>query len=194
MNKPQSITTKVGDKGTTVLLSGEVVDKDSPRTMAYGDLDELVSILGVARCHVKRADVSEEILFLQRNLFLAGAEMATTSEFVKMLRQRIEEPFLEEFEVRRDRWEHSIVMPKGFIIPGGSGSLAAAHLDHARAVSRRLERRAVRMARESLISNPAMMRWLNRLSDFLWLLARAEEGESLSLHQLRTKLDGQRNE
>ncbi len=194
MNKSRSITTKIGDMGTTVLLSGEVVEKDSPRTMAYGDLDELVSVLGVARCHVKRADVGDEILYLQRNLFIVGAELATSLEMVRLLKQRITKQFLRDFEVRRERWESSIAMPKGFIIPGGSGSLASAHLDHARAVARRLERRAVRMTRENLVANPPMMRWLNRLSDFLWLLARAEEGESLSLHQLRANLDGRTNE
>lgn len=185
----KSITTKVGDKGTTFLFSGQEVPKDSPRTMAYGDLDELVSVLGVARCHVLHDEIKSDILTIQRDLFVAGAELATAVDHVSLLKQRIGEAELRHFEARRDALESRIKMPDGFIIPGGSNSLGAAHLDHARAIARRLERRAVTLQRAKLIDNPNLLVWLNRLSDYLWLLARLEEGESLSLRELRRRKD-----
>lgn len=186
----RSITTRKGDRGTTFLLSGEEVPKDSPRTMAYGDLDELVSILGVARCHVKNEELRREILVLQRDLFNAGAELATSPEKVSHLKQRIGEAELARFDAQREKWEQRITMPDGFIIPGGVGCLSAAHLDHARTVSRRLERRVVGLVREKLVENPVLLRWLNRLSDYLWLIARVEEGDSLSLREVRKWKDG----
>lgn len=187
MSKPTSITTKVGDRGTTFLFSGEEVPKDSLRTMAYGDLDELVSVLGVARCHATRDDVREDILTLQRDLFSVGAELATALDHVGLLKQRIGPTELAAFEERRDTLERRVKMPDGFIIPGGSNSLGAAHLDHARTIARRLERRTVRLARTNVIDNPSLLVWLNRLSDYLWLLARHEEGESLSLRDVRRR-------
>ena len=72
------ITTKTGDKGTTRLFSGETVSKSSARLETYGDVDELVSLLGIARHHVREERLKEEILWLQRELFIVGAELATT--------------------------------------------------------------------------------------------------------------------
>lgn len=185
MSKPQSITTRVGDRGTTFLFSGEEVPKDSPRTEAYGDLDELVSVLGVARCACRHPLVLDHLLELQRELFTAGAELATAIDHVDSLKERIDTRRLKDFEARRDALEASIAMPDGFIIPGGSGSQAAAHIDHARTIARRLERKVVTLSRASLVANPSLLVWLNRLSDFLWLLARVEEGQSLTLKQAR---------
>lgn len=153
--------------------------------MAYGDLDELVSVLGVARCQAVRAEVRAEILVLQRDLFSIGAELATALDHVNLLKHRIGPAELAAFEARRAALEAQIEMPDGFIIPGGSGSLGAAHLDHARTIARRLERRTVTLARANLVDNPNLLVWLNRLSDYLWLLARREEGQSLSLNEVR---------
>jgi cob(I)alamin adenosyltransferase len=174
-----SITTKIGDRGTTRLFSGEEVAKDSPRTDAYGDLDEVVSILGVARCHVARADVREAILLLQRELFVIGAELATTPEHAEILSRRCDEAMLADFETRRDALETAIAMPGGFIVPGGT--TGAAHLDHARAVARRFERKVTGLVRAGLVRNPSLQIWVNRLSDYLWLLARREEGDATLL-------------
>lgn len=188
-----SITTRVGDKGTTFLFSGEEVFKDSPRTETYGEVDELVSVLGVARCQVVHDEVRDILLEVQRDLFTVGAELATSIDHVSMLKQRIDGDHLKMFEDRRDGLEARITMPDGFIIPGGSGSLGAAHLDHARTIARRLERKTVSLSRAGLISNPQLLVWLNRLSDFLWLLARFEEKQSLSLKEVRRmREDGQR--
>jgi cob(I)alamin adenosyltransferase len=170
-----SITTKVGDHGTTFLFSGEEVAKDCPRTEAYGDLDELVSVLGIARSLSASAELRDELMALQRELFVAGSELATSTEHVPLLKTRIDAARLAAFESKRDAWEARIEMPKGFVLPGGTP--AAGHLDLARAVARRLERKVVRLQREKLIDNPSLLVWINRVSDFLWLLARFEEGE-----------------
>lgn len=185
MTKSSSITTRVGDRGTTFLFSGEEVPKDSSRTEAYGDLDELVSVLGVARCHAANERVRDDLLAIQRDLFTAGAELATALDRVNLLKHRVDEALLREFEDRREALEARLTMPDGFIIPGGSGSLAAAHIDHARTIARRLERRAVGLSRAGLVANNNLLVWLNRLSDYLWLLARCEEGRSLSLKDAR---------
>lgn len=187
MTKPSSITTRVGDRGTTFLFSGEEVPKDSARTEACGDLDELVSALGVARCHALNERVQASLLDLQRDLFTAGAEMATSLDHVDLLKTRVDESHLRAFESQREQLEARIRMPDGFIIPGGSGSLAAAHLDHARTIARRVERRAVRLQRDGLLANPHLLVWLNRISDYLWLLARMEEGRSLTLKHVRRR-------
>lgn len=185
-----SITTRVGDKGTTFLFSGEEVFKDSPRTDTYGDVDELVSVLGVARCQVVHDEVREILLELQRDLFTVGAELATAIDHVGLLKHRIDQDHLNLFESRRDGLEARIAMPDGFIIPGGSGSVGAAHIDHARTIARRLERKTVSLSRAGLISNPQLLVWMNRLSDFLWLLARFEEKQSLSLKEVRRMREG----
>jgi cob(I)alamin adenosyltransferase len=172
-----SITTQVGDRGSTFLFSGERVSKDSPRTHAYGDLDELVSVLGLARSQAKRTKA--EILALQRLLFSAGSELATSVRRVSLLKSRIDAAALADFDNKREALEKSIRMPAGFIVPGTS--VAGAHLDHARTIARRLERRVVGLRRMKLVRNPHLMIWLNRLSDYLWLLARREEGRSTPL-------------
>lgn len=174
-----SITTRNGDDGTTRLFSGEIVSKDSPRTDAYGDVDELGSILGVARAHTTRPDCAAHILAVQRDLFVVCAELATTPEMISMLSDRVDEARLAALDVRREAIEAAVTMPKGFVVPGES--VVAAHLDHARTVARRCERKAVRLTRDGLIDNPTLVVWLNRLSDFLWLLARLEEGEAVRL-------------
>jgi len=172
----KSITTKVGDKGTTFLFSGEEVPKNSERTEAYGDLDELVSQLGVARANARRADVRERILELQRELFIAGAELATSSEHLQLLKQRVDRAMLDRMEKVRTEAEARVKMPEGFIIPGGT--VAAAHIDVARTVARRLERKISGLSRAGLVDNKDLTVWINRLSDYLWLLARLEEGSS----------------
>ena len=189
VSKP-SITTRVGDKGTTFLFSGEEVFKDSPRTDTYGDVDELVSVLGVARCHAAHPDVQVALLDVQRELFTVGAELATAIDHLEGLKQRIDEKALHAFEQRRIALESRIAMPDGFVIPGGSGSAGSAHIDHARTIARRLERKSVTLSRSGLITNHSLLIWLNRLSDYLWLLARLEEGESLSLKEARRKSAG----
>ena len=172
-----SITTKTGDKGYSRLFSGEKVLKNSPRLGAYGDIDELVSILSIARHHAKRNDSKDTILEIQRALFVVASELATTPDKLKRLPQRIDSARLEDLDRKREALERKVDIPRGFVIPGNT--LASAYIDHARTVARRCERRAVGLFNAGEITNDVLIVWLNRLSDFLYLLARYEEGKPL---------------
>jgi cob(I)alamin adenosyltransferase len=172
-----SITTRTGDKGSTSLFSGELVDKDSPRTSVYGDVDELNSVLGVARAASGQQDVRDAILEIQNSLFVAGAELATSNAGLSRLKSKIDGAMVKDLDDRCADLEGAIRMPGGFIIPGGT--LAGGHIDHARTIARRIERGVVRLFREGHIGNEHILVWINRLSDYLWLLARQEEGDSV---------------
>lgn len=171
-----SITTRNGDGGRTRLYSGEEVAKDAPEVEACGDLDELGSLLGVARLHVVLPETREVLLDLQRMLFIVAGEAATAHDHVDMLVVRVEEAMVEQLDQACADLEARIAMPRGFVIAGGNA--AGAHLDHARAVSRRCERRVIALSQERKMENPALLAWVNRLSDYLWLLARLEEGDA----------------
>ena len=176
MKKP-SITTKTGDKGQTSLFSGEKVSKHSPRLETYGDIDELVSLLSIARHHVQNQNIQNEILFIQRSLFIISSELATTADKLEKLPKRVDEAMLNALEKRRIALEEQVELPRGFVIPGNT--LASAYLDYGRAVSRRCERKVVALLEEKIMNNEIPLVWLNRLSDYLYLLARLEEGKSL---------------
>jgi cob(I)alamin adenosyltransferase len=180
MNKT-SITTRTGDLGTTRLYSGEEVTKDALRIEAVGTVDEVVSALGLARCFCVRPDVREAVLSLQRRMFVVGAELATLPARLRSLPERIDDDAAADFDRVCAGLKAQVTYPQGFILPGDAPG--AAHLDMARALSRRLERCAARMRREGELDNPALVRWLNRLSDYLWLLARREEGASRPLRE-----------
>jgi len=168
-----SITTRQGDTGQTCLFSGERVPKYADRIEAVGELDELVSALGVARCWCEREETRRTLLELQRELFIVGAELATTPDHLECLAQRVDETAVAALDARRDELERQVGAPRGFVIPGEARG--AALLDLARAIARRCERRADRLFAEGQIANPCVLVWLNRLSDYLWLLARSEE-------------------
>lgn len=175
MNVGESITTGNGDGGMTRLFSGEEVPKDCARTDAYGDCDEMCSVLGVARAESRNEEIRAAILDIQRRIFVLNAELATSVDAVERLRERVDEAMLEDLDRRRREWEERIEMPAGFVIPGGT--VAAGHLDHARTIARRCERKVTGLMRGGDVRNPLVLVWLNRLSDYLWLLARAEEGD-----------------
>lgn len=176
MQKTPSITTRIGDKGTTQLFSGETVSKNSPQTNAYGDLDELVSVMGIARSLAQRPETIDRLIVLQRQCFIVGAELATSVTYTDVLGHRVNADMLNELDRVREDLEAKIEMPKGFVLPGGTP--AAAHLDLARTIARRCERKTVGLVEEGLLNNPILVVWLNRLSDYLWLLARFEEGDA----------------
>ncbi len=180
-NLKHSIVTRTGDAGRTRLFSGEEVEKDHPRTCAYGDLDELVSLLGIASAEVRSDSVRAQLRALQRQLFTIGTELATSAAQQQRLAERISHPQVAELDRACAELEGRIDMPNGFILPGGTA--AAARIDHARTVARRLERRVVGLVREGEVCNDQLIIWLNRLSDLLWLLARDEEGELVLLKE-----------
>jgi cob(I)alamin adenosyltransferase len=171
------IYTKTGDDGTTGLLYGGRVPKDDPAAEAYGTTDEAVAALGAARAVADRAG-SEEILALQRELFVVGADLATNPEGRGRLQPGVSlvtAEMTERLERRIDELVEERPLPSAFVVPGASPASAA--LDLARSVVRRAERRVVSMERAGSEVNPELFRYLNRLSDLLFVLARHAAGE-----------------
>ena len=167
---------KRGDDGETSLLFGERVPKSDLRCEAYGTLDEAISSLGVARNHVKKGKTSQIILKVQKELFDINAELATKPEDYEKLVSRFK-PITEEMasglEAIIDEMEAGLEIPGEFIIPGLN--LASASLDVARTIVRRAERRVVALREKGEIKNDALLHYLNRLADLLFILARYEE-------------------
>ncbi|MGO8696058.1 MAG: cob(I)yrinic acid a,c-diamide adenosyltransferase [Rectinemataceae bacterium] len=163
-----SITTKTGDDGLTSLRSGERVWKDDLRVEAFGSVDELSSTLGLARHAIELPEVLASVDRIQRDLVRLAGELASPE-------RSFEHPILaaDEERLTREIGELEARIPlRGFVVPGMTE--ASARLDVARTVARRAERRVVSLARGSEISAPSR-RYLNRLSDLLFMLARAEE-------------------
>jgi len=171
------IYTKTGDDGSTGLLYGGRVAKDDLRTETYGGTDEAVAALGLARALEPVADgLAGLLLDLQRQLFVVGAELATANENAAKLRpgiSKVTEEMVLALESSIDRLTAVAPLPDYFVVPGGCPVSAA--LDLARSVVRRSERSAVAMQREGLLPDPVVLRYLNRLSDLLFVAARYEE-------------------
>ena len=170
------IYTKTGDDGTTGLLYGGRISKDDAATEAYGTTDEAVAVLGQARASAD--GLSEEILALQRELFVVGADLATNpSERAKLEPgvSLVTADMTERLERRIDELVGERALPQAFIVPGANAASAA--LDLARSVIRRAERNVVALEREGRDVNPEVRRYLNRLSDLVFVLARRQAGE-----------------
>jgi cob(I)alamin adenosyltransferase len=178
MSDPRRVYTRTGDDGTTALLYGSRVAKDSAGPAAYGAVDEAVSALGLARAEAERGSELDELLIrLQRELFVAGAELATapanrskltpgvsrvTAEMVTAL-----EPVIDDVTSRFDP-------PQEFVLPGENR--AAAALDLARTIVRRAERECVAAAGAGWLDDSQVVPYLNRLADLVYTLARWQEG------------------
>ena len=174
---PVKIYTRGGDDGTTGLLFGGRVAKDQSGPEACGAVDEAVSALGVARAAAGEPTAGS-ILEVQRDLFAAGAELATAPAKRSRLQPGVSlvtAAMVERLEAAIDALDAEVGMPTGFVVPGGN-ALAAA-VDQARAVVRRAERRAVAHLRAAGIEGSLVVPYLNRLGDYLYMLARAAEGE-----------------
>ena len=176
-----SVITKRGDSGETDLMYGRRVAKTHPRIIANGAIDELNAILGLARWHTRldAADVEREIGELQAQLVLIMGQVATASEdcerYEKDGFQTISDAATRKLTDAAQKLESDLKARfKDWAIPGSSGPLASAHLDHARTVCRRAERHLIEITDGGdVLSEPTI--FLNRLSDYLWLLARALE-------------------
>jgi cob(I)alamin adenosyltransferase len=163
--------TRTGDDGTTGLYGGLRTTKDAPRVAAYGSVDEANAAIGWARANLVDADIDRTLAEIQRTLFDVGADLATPVEAPQRERlQLIDEEDIVALERLIDRYDHELEPLKQFIVPGGHAASAALHL--ARAVVRRAEREVVSVARDEEI-NEAVGRYLNRLSDLLFVLARS---------------------
>ena len=173
------VYTKRGDDGTTGLLYGGRVDKDDLRTGAYGTVDETVSVLGMARAELD-GELHDLVLQVQREMFVLGAQLATHVEDWERLEvgvSRVDQAMVDALDGRIDASVERHPLPTEFVVPGGTR--AAAALDVARTVCRRAERHVVAMQRADLLPDDAPLRYLNRCSDYLYVLAREAEGEHL---------------
>lgn len=184
------IYTRKGDDGTTSLWYGGRVAKTDVRTEAYGSLDEANSALGVARSLCKeedQADLHETILALQRNLFVAGAELATAPEASERLEggvSRITDDMVESAEADIDRYMSQVDLPPHFVIPGGTELSAA--LDVARSAIRRAERRVVELRDADGLGSEVVLRYINRASDLAFALARYADEENPQIFEGRS--------
>jgi len=170
------IYTKKGDDGTTSLWYGGRVPKHHGRTDAYGSLDEACSQLGVARalCGAEgEEELAADILRLQDDLFVAGAELATAPEAAERLEDgvsRTTEEMVAWIEGRIDRYMAEVVLPPKFVIPGGN--VLSAQLDVARTVVRRAERRISALGAEGELAGETVIHLVNRASDLVYAMAR----------------------
>lgn len=174
MVKLNKIYTKTGDDGTTGLVSGPRRMKDDLRVEAYGTIDEANSAIGLARLHTTGLpELDAMLMLIQNDLFDLGADLATpdTGEPPAYEPLRIVETQVDRVERDIDQLNAGLEPLKSFILPGGSP--AAAHLHLARTIARRAERLMVALARtDGEIVGEAAMKYVNRLSDFLFVAAR----------------------
>ena len=170
--------TRTGDDGSSGLFGGDRVSKSHLRLVAYGTLDELNSILGLVRLHASPACVSEEVLLqIQHDLFVLGAILATPAARQELLSARMSRPTwaLADMEADIDRLSALAPPMTAFVLPGGTAGSVHAHL--ARTVCRRAEREVVALTHEEPM-NPVVLTYLNRLSDWLFAVARAENAQA----------------
>lgn len=166
------IYTKTGDDGTTALGGGQRVPKDAVRIEAYGSVDELNSAIGVALAHGLEPSLERELGRIQNELFHLGSDLSILEEDkAKKPVPRIEARHVEALEELLDRLSDRLGPLQNFILPGGSPG--AAHLHVARCVCRRAERATVTLARAEAVG-PFTVKYLNRLSDALFVMARWE--------------------
>lgn len=179
------IYTRTGDKGSTGLGDGSRVDKDHVLVEAYGDVDELNSCIGLLRAESLPDGLDEELSEIQHDLFDLGGELSVPGYHV------INGDYVERLEQTLDRYNADLPMLKEFILPAGGRATAHCHL--ARTVCRRAERRAYTASRSEAVSN-AVIAYLNRLSDLLFVvarvLARFEKGGEVLWQPRRHQLNG----
>jgi cob(I)alamin adenosyltransferase len=184
-NRLSRIYTRTGDDGTTGLGDGSRVPKDGPRVDAYGTVDELNSLIGAVIAHIDNDDDVRQVLTdVQHDLFDLGGELCMPGMTL------VREDYIDRLERELDRYNADLPALKDFILPGGDP--AAAHCQVARAVCRRTERVVVALGREEEVAGTAQ-RYLNRLSDLLFVMARrlarnSGHGETLWDHARRESL------
>ncbi|MEW4466345.1 cob(I)yrinic acid a,c-diamide adenosyltransferase [Parasphingorhabdus sp. JC815] len=174
MVKLNKIYTKTGDGGTTGLVDGSRIAKNNARMAAIGDVDELNSAIGTAMCQIDDASFLQSLQMIQNDLFDVGADLATPAESdddftPSEMVLRVTSSQVERLENEIDTINENIDPLTSFILPGGNMSAATIHLT--RAIARRAERTAVGAAQVMAI-NPLALAYLNRLSDYLFVLGR----------------------
>lgn len=164
------IYTKTGDSGETSLFAGGRVAKDHLRLHAYGTIDELNSVVGLARSFAIDAELDAMLGRIQNELFHVGSDLATPLDAKADWVVRVADNLVTALENDIDALENTLEPLKNFILPGGTS--AASTLHQARTVCRRAERWLVSLSQEAEI-NPASLQYINRLSDWLFVMARA---------------------
>lgn len=163
------VYTKTGDKGTTGLLGGTRVSKAHRRIDAYGTVDELNSHMGMVRDQPVNQSISDELIDIQNTLFVIGSHLASDPDKSKVAIPEVEDRHVERLEQAIDRMDGELPEMRNFVLPGGHVSVSAGHI--ARCVCRRAERMVIALA-ESEEVNDLVVRYLNRLSDYLFVLCR----------------------
>jgi cob(I)alamin adenosyltransferase len=167
------VTTRTGDEGYTDLLGSGRVPKYHPRPEAFGTVDEATSALGLARSLARSEALKDRIHALQKDLYILMAELATTPENYDKVDFKIRPEDVTRLETLSEELKADVEIGKEFIVPGKT--VAGAALDLARTIVRRAERQIARLYHEGDITNAEVLRYLNRLSDVLFILARHEE-------------------
>lgn len=170
------VTTGMGDEGYTGLLGSERVAKYDPRPDTFGTVDEATSALGLARATIQDPKVKEIIFRIQNELYLLMGELATTPENYEKMGLRMTAEHVQWLEQVEESLKQEVEIPNKFIIPGDT--LEGAALDLARTIIRRAERMAVKLLHDGVIQNSEVIRYLNRLSDLVFILARYLEVKS----------------
>lgn len=174
------IYTRTGDDGSTGLWYGGRVRKSDPRPEAYGSVDEAACALGLCRAAARvDPDLHDDILRIQSELFVAGAELATAAEAAQRLEpgvSKVSAEMVERLEADIDRYMSHVDLPPKFVIPGGTE--LSARLDLARSTLRRAERRVVDLHAAGELADASVLTYINRASDALFAMARyADEPE-----------------
>lgn len=175
-NGSRRIYTRRGDEGLTQLLSKERVDKGDKRVRTFGTLDELQSHLGFVRALTCQESIRSILYYVQEDIFVASAELASTSKALSELKRRISRNNTEKLERWIDKFTDLYGLPKGFVVPGKSLDSSALHV--ARSVCRRAERLIVILNREEKVYKD-LIRYFNRLGDLLFMLAWSLEVNEL---------------
>lgn len=165
------IYTKTGDEGDTKLFGGQKIKKSNKRIQTYGDIDELNAVLGITLAHINTPSLKNIILALQNELFILGSDLATPIEqsIGNKTIPRIKEEMVLNLEELIDKHEEQIPPIRNFILP--NGTITASFLHMARTITRRAERSIVALMEEESI-NKTVLKYVNRLSDLFFVLAR----------------------
>jgi cob(I)alamin adenosyltransferase len=170
------VTTGTGDTGYTSLLGDQRVPKYHPLPEAFGAVDEATSALGMARAATDDATVLETILRMQQDLYVLMAELATPPENQAAVGMRVTPEQVAWLDGLEANLKQEVEIPNKFVIPGDS--VVGAALDLARTIIRRAERQVARLTHEKVVENPDVLRYLNRLSDAVFILARYVEAKA----------------
>ncbi|MBS1919293.1 MAG: cob(I)yrinic acid a,c-diamide adenosyltransferase [Bacteroidetes bacterium] len=179
------IYTKTGDKGTTSLIGGTKVSKSNLRIEAYGTIDELNSWIGFVNDQVEKKEIKNVLAEIQDRLFTIGSSLACDPDKeTKMKIPDLKETDVLLLETEIDKMNAKLPEMKSFILPGGHSTISSTHI--ARCVCRRAERQCVLLHDNKMFVDPIIIQYLNRLSDYLFMLARFI-GHDLNLKEIPWK-------